>query len=83
MLTPGTIKKPGININGSTIPKRCKHEAPLIKNWIVQKRKHNQAVTNVEIIHNLKVMFNIAPCNEQKFPEIVQRIYNAIFVSVC
>ena len=28
-------------------------------------------------------MFNITPWNEQKFPEIVQRIYHAIFVSVC
>ena len=28
-------------------------------------------------------MFNIKPWTEQKFPEIVQRIYNAIFVSVC
>ena len=29
-----------------------------------------------------EVMFNITLWNEQKFPEIVQRIYNAIFVSV-
>ena len=28
-------------------------------------------------------MFNSTPWNEPKFPEIVQRIYNAIFVSVC
>ena len=28
-------------------------------------------------------MFNIKPWTEQKFPEIVQRIYNAIFVSAC
>ena len=28
-------------------------------------------------------MFNITQWNEPKFPEIVQRIYNAIFVSVC
>ena len=28
-------------------------------------------------------MFNITPWNEPKFPEIVQRIYNAIFISVC
>ena len=31
----------------------------------------------------LDVMFNITPWNEPKFPEIVQTIYNAIFVSVC
>ena len=28
-------------------------------------------------------MFNITPHNEKNFAEIVQRIYNAIFVSVC
>ena len=28
-------------------------------------------------------MFNITPLIEEKFPEVVQRIYNAIFVSVC
>ena len=28
-------------------------------------------------------MFNITPWNEPKFPEIVQQIYNVIFVSVC
>ena len=68
MLTPGTIKKLGININGSTIevymqaqpqeirsfikyvlPKHHKHKAPIIKNWIVQKMKHNQAVKYEEI----------------------------------
>ena len=83
----GTIKKLGININGSTIeaytqakpqeihefikyvlPKHHKHKAPLIKNWIVQKIKHNQAVKYEEIFYYLKVIFNIAPWNEQKFP---------------
>ena len=28
-------------------------------------------------------MFNITPWNEPKFPEMVQQIYNAVFVSVC
>ena len=28
-------------------------------------------------------MFKITPLNEQKFPEIVQRIYNAKLISVC
>ena len=28
-------------------------------------------------------MFNITPWNEQTYPEIAQRIYNAMFVSVC
>ena len=29
------------------------------------------------------IISKITPWNEQKFPEIVQRINNAIFVSVC
>ena len=93
MLTPGTIKQLGININGSTIeaytqaqpqeirsfikcvlPKHHKHKAPIIKNWIVQKRKHNQAVKYEEIFYFLDVMLNMTSWNEQKFPEIVQRI---------
>ena len=68
MLTSGTIKDLGININGSTIeaftqtqpqeirtfikcalPKHHKYIILLIKNWIVQKRKHNQAVKYEEI----------------------------------
>ena len=36
-----------------------------------------------EISYFFGLMFNITPWNEQKFPEIVQRIYNAIIVSVC
>ena len=102
MLTPGTIKQLGININGSTIeaytqaqpqeirsfikcvlPKHHKHNAPIIKNWIVQKRKHNRAVKYEEIFNFLDIMLNITPWNIQNFPEIVQRIHNAIFVSVC
>ena len=102
MLTPGTIKKLGINVNGSTIeaymqaqpqeirsfikcvlPKHHKNIAPQIKNWIVQKRKHNRAVKYEEIFYYLDVMFNITQWNEPKFPEIVQRIYNTIFVSAC
>ena len=68
MLTPGSIKQLGININGSTIeaytqaqqqeihsfikcvlPKHHKHNALIIKNWIVQKRKHKRAVKYEEI----------------------------------
>ena len=75
MLTPGTLKQLGININGSTIeaytqaqppeirsfikhviPKHHKNIAPLIKNWIVQKRKHNQAVKYEVIFYYLDVM---------------------------
>ena len=102
MLTPGTIKKLGININGSTIeaytqvppqeirsfikcvlPKHQKRNANVVKNWIVQKSKHNQAVKYEEIFYFLDVMLNITQWNKLKFPEIVQRIYNTIFVSVC
>ena len=50
------------------LPKHHKHIAPQIKNWIVQKRKHNCAVKYEEIFYYLKVIFNIAPWNEQKFP---------------
>ena len=46
------------------------------------KEKHNQAVKNEEMFYFLDVMFNITLWNVQKFPEIVQRIYNAIFVSI-
>ena len=65
------------------LSKHHKHKAPLIKNWIVQKRKHNQAVKYKIFFYYCDIMFNITPWNEPKFPEIVQRIYNAIFISVC
>ena len=75
MLTPGTIKQVGININGSTIkaytqaqpqkirsfikcvlPKHHKHNAPIIKNRIVQKIEHNRAVKYEEISYFLDVL---------------------------
>ena len=65
------------------LPKHHKHIAPQIKNWIVQTRQHICTVKYEEIFYYLDVMFNISPWNEQKFPEIVKGIYNAIFVSVC
>ena len=83
MFTPGTIKKLGININDEAsmeaqpqeirlfikcvLPKHHKHKAPIIKNWIVQKRKQNRAVKYEEIFYFLEVMLNITPLNEQKF----------------
>ena len=89
MLTPGTIKQLGININGSTIeaytqacpqeirsfikcvlPRHHKDKASIIKNWIIEKRKHNVAVKYDEIIYYLRVVFNITEWNEPKFPEI-------------
>ena len=36
-----------------------------------------------KIFYYLDVILNITPWIEQKFPEIVQRIYYAIYVSVC
>ena len=65
------------------LPKHHKHNAPIIRNWIIQGRKHNRAVKYQEIFYFLDVMFNFTQWNEPKFPEIVQRIYNAMFVSVC
>ena len=65
------------------LPKHHKNITPLIKNLIVQKRKHNRVVKYEEILYFLDVMLNITPWNEPKFPEKVEIIYNAIFVSVC
>ena len=100
MITPETIQKLVININGSTIevymqtkpqeifsfikcvlPKYHLHEAPIIKYWVIQKRKHNRVVKYEEIFYLLKVMFNITPCTKEKFQEIIERIYNAILAS--
>ena len=64
------------------LPKHHKRKAPIIRDWIVQKRKHNRAVKYEEIFYFLDVLLNITPWSEQKFQEIAQRIYNTIFVSV-
>ena len=64
------------------LPNHHKRNANVIRNWIIQKRKHKEGVEFEEIFYFLDVMLNITPWNKQKFPEIVQRIYNAIFVSV-
>ena len=65
------------------LPKHHKRDANVIRDWNVQKRKHNQAVKYEDIFYSLVIMLNITPWNEPKFPEMVQRIYNALFVSVC
>ena len=39
------------------LPKHHKNKAPLIKNWIVQKRKNKRAVKYEEIFYYLDVMF--------------------------
>ena len=86
MLTPGTIKQLGININGSTfeaytrvqpqemlsfikclLPKYHKGNTNVIKNWIVQKRKHNRAVKYEDIVYFLDVMLNITLWNNLNF----------------
>ena len=71
------------SFNKCVSSKYCKHEEPIIKNRIVQKRIYNRVVKYEEIFYFLEVMFNIILWTEEKFPEIVQRIYNAIFASVC
>ena len=35
------------------LPQHCKNKAPIIKNWIVQKRIHNKAVKYEEIFWNV------------------------------
>ena len=56
------------------IPKHCKYHAPIFKNWVIQKRKHNLAVKYEEIFYFLEVICNIKPWNKQKFPEIERYI---------
>ena len=65
------------------LPDHHKRNANVTRNWIIQKRKHNQGVEFEEIFYFLDVMLNNTPWNKQNFSEIVQRIYNAVFVSVC
>ena len=55
----------------------------MIKNWIVYKLSVGRPVHYQEIFDFLDKEFNINSQTQDKFPEIVQRIYNAIFVSLC
>ena len=43
------------------LPKHHKNIPPLVRNWIVIKRKHNSAVKYQEIFYYLDAMFNITP----------------------
>ena len=55
----------------------------MVKNWIVYKLSVGRPVHYPEIFEFLDKEFNINSQTQDKFPEIVQRIYNAIFVSLC
>ena len=46
-------------------PKHHKNIAPPIKDWIVQKRKHNQAAKYEEIFYYLNLIVIIKPWNEK------------------
>ena len=65
------------------LPKTPKGIGTMVKNWIVFKLSLGRPVHYPEIFHFLQQEFNINPLTQEKFPEIVQRIYNAIFVSLC
>ena len=65
------------------LPKHYERNANVIRERIVQKRKHNRAVKYEDMFYFLNVMLNISLWNEPKFPEIVQQIYNTLFVGVC
>ena len=55
----------------------------MIKNWIIFELCQGRSVHYPEIFHYSDEKFRINPQTQEKFAEIVQRIYNAIFVSLC
>ena len=65
------------------LPKEPKGIGTQIKNWIVFKLCQVRPVHYPEIFDHLHKEFNINPQTQEKFAEIVQRIYNAIFISSC
>ena len=65
------------------LPKNPKGIGTSVKNWIVFKLNQGNPVHYPEIFEFLDREFNINAATQDKFPEIVQRIYNAIFVSLC
>ena len=65
------------------LPKNPKGIGTKVKNWIVFKLNQGNPVHYPEIFEFLDREFNINSVTQDKFPEIVQRIYNAIFVSLC
>ena len=64
------------------LPKEPKGIRTKIKNWIVFKLHQGRPVQYSEMFDYLDKEFNINPQTQQKFAEIVQRIHNAIFVSL-
>ena len=54
-----------------------------IKNWILLKLCQGRPVHHPEVFDYLDQEFNINPQTQERYAEIVQRIYNAIFVSSC
>ena len=65
------------------LPKEPKGTGTKIKNWIVFKLHQGRPVHYLEIFHHLDKEFNMNPQTQEKFAEIVQRIFKAIFVSLC
>ena len=55
----------------------------MIKNWIILKLYKGRPIHYPEIFHYLDKEFDINPQTQEKFAEIVRRIYNSIFVSLC
>ena len=64
------------------LPKEPKGIGTKIKNWILFKLCQGRPVHYPERSDYLDQEFNINPQTQEKFAEIVQRIYNAIFVSL-
>ena len=65
------------------LPKDLKGKGTKITNWIVFKFCQARPVHYPEVFDYLDTEFNINPWTQEKFAELVQRIYNAIFVSSC
>ena len=65
------------------LPKEPKEIGTKIKNWIVFKLCHGRSLHFPEIFHYLDKEVDINPQTQENFAEIVQRIYNVIFVCLC
>ena len=64
------------------LPKEPKVIGTKIKNWILFKLYQGRPVYYPEIFDDLDQEFNKNPQTQEKFVELVQRIYNAIFVGL-
>ena len=65
------------------LQKEPKEIGTKIKNWIVVKLCKGRPLRYPEIFHYLDKEFDINPQTKEKLAGIVQRIYNAIFISLC